>query len=95
MLLTQFYLQWVNACLAYYSVVIVKSVFINIKCESSSSCSQLYKLCEGLFEALLQDLRLSHPSISQWLQTVNTSVSSLKPEPGSPQHPAEYPRNHN
>ena len=52
----------------------------------------------------LQDLRLSHPSISQWLQQNVNTGPGLKPEPVSPrleQHPSqphqqpEYQRNQN
>ena len=48
--------------------------------------------------AALQDLRLSYPSINQWLQQVNSN--SVKPEPVSPRleqqapiPPADYKRN--
>ena len=82
---------------------------VSIGSSSSSSLSSNFPSALPIFSSqtlppdpftALQDLRLSHPSISQWLQQVNPN--SLKPEPVSPRldqqtnvPPPEYQRNWN
>ena len=72
---------------------------------SSASSLPLFSsspLAPDPFSAL-QDLRLSHPSISQWLQHQVSAGPGLKPEPVSPrleqnssvQQPPDYQRNQN